>query len=272
MQKIRFGMIHADYISMSDAIEVIISLAESRQGGYVVTPNVDHVVLAEKNKELQSVYTDATLSLIDGMPLVWVSKLVGFPLPEKISGSDLVQPLLRKAAEKKLSFFFLGAAPGVGAKAAERLLLEIPGLNIVGTYAPPLGFEQDRSAEDETLAKLISADPDIVLVALGCPKQELLMHRWYKQGITSVMIGVGASLDFISGKVKRAPRWMSATGLEWVFRIIQDPKRLIKRYLIQDMAILGILLKMTGIPKERWIFGTQDYSKKNAHDDFPGEY
>lgn len=261
MLKLRLGTIHADYITMSEAIEAIIALAESGQGGFVVTPNVDHVVLAEKNPGIQAAYADASLSLVDGMPLVWASKLAGFPLPGKISGSDLVRPLLRRAAEKNLRVFFLGAAPGVGAKAAERLVADMPGLNIVGTYAPPLGFEHDRSAENVTLARVASARADIVLVALGCPKQELLMHRWYKQGVKAVMLGVGASLDFIAGNVKRAPRWMSAMGLEWVYRITQDPKRLVRRYLIQDMAILGILMKMRRIPKEQWVFEMRDHSR-----------
>jgi len=254
MRKMRFGTIHADYVTMPEAIDKIIELAEAGRGGFVVTPNVDHVVLAERSESLQAVYADASLSLPDGMPLIWVSKLAGFPLPEKVSGSDIIRPLMKRAAVKGLRVYLLGAAPGVGIKAADRLKEEIPGLEIVGADAPPLGFEKEPAIERQTLDRMTSVSPDIVLMALGCPKQELLMHRWFKSGITPVMLGIGASLDFIAGKVKRAPAWMSSMGLEWVYRIGQDPKRLIKRYLVQDAAFLPICARMLGTRKTDRVF------------------
>lgn len=244
MRKIRLGKIHADYLTMAQAIDAIIELAEQKKGGFIVTPNVDHVVMAEKNEELREAYADASLSLVDGMPLVWASKLAGFPLPEKISGSDIVRPLLRRAAEKGLGVYLLGAAPEVGVAAASRLVEELPELKIVGVDSPPLGFEKDPALERESLAKIASAGPDIVLLALGCPKQEILMHRWRRAGMAPVMLGVGATLDFIAGKVKRAPPWISSMGFEWLYRISQDPRRLAKRYLVQDVKFFGIFLDM----------------------------
>jgi len=254
MQKIKLGTIHADYLTMAQAVESIVSRAERKEGGYVVTPNVDHVVLAEKDGGIRAAYAEATLSLVDGMPLVWASRLAGYPLPEKISGSDLVRPLLARAAEKGLRIYLLGAAPGVGARAAERLKEEIPGLNVVGVDSPGLGFESDPVAEAETRRRMAAADPDIVLVALGCPKQELLMRRWRSAGARAVMLGIGASLDFIAGEVRRAPAWMSATGLEWLYRLAQDPRRLARRYLVQDAAILGVIIRMLRTPKPERVF------------------
>lgn len=254
MQKIRLGTIHADYLTMAQAIESIVSMAERKEGGYVVTPNVDHVVLAEKDDGIRAAYAEAALSLVDGMPLVWASRLAGYPLPEKISGSDLVRPLLARSAEKGLRIYLLGAAPGVGARAAERLEGEIPGLNVVGVDSPALGFETDPAAEAETRRRMDEADPDIVLVALGCPKQELLMRRWRSAGARAVMLGIGASLDFIAGEVRRAPAWMSAIGLEWLYRLAQDPKRLARRYLVQDAAILGVVVRMLRTPKPARVF------------------
>lgn len=244
MRKIRLGRIHADYLTMAEAIDAIIELAERKEGGFIVTPNVDHVVMAEKNEELREAYDEAALSLVDGMPLVWASKLAGFPLPEKVSGSDIVRPLLRRAAERGLRVYLLGAAPEVGLTAAGRLVEEIPELKIVGVDSPPLGFEKDPALEREVLAKMALAEPDIVLLALGCPKQEILMHRWRRLGMAPIMLGVGATLDFIAGKVRRAPRWMSSMGFEWLYRISQDPRRLVKRYLVRDARFLGIFLDM----------------------------
>jgi N-acetylglucosaminyldiphosphoundecaprenol N-acetyl-beta-D-mannosaminyltransferase len=244
MRKIRLGKIHADYLTMAEAIDEILELTERKKGGFIVTPNVDHVVLAEKNAELRDAYADASLSLVDGMPLVWASKFAGFPLPEKVSGSDIVRPLLRRAAERGLKVYLLGAAPNVGATAAQRLVEEMPTLQIVGVDSPPMGFEKDPAIEREILARIALAKPDLVLLALGCPKQEVLMHRWHKLGMASVMLGVGATFDFIAGKVKRAPRWMSSLGLEWLYRLSQDPRRLAKRYLIQDAQFFGIFLGM----------------------------
>jgi N-acetylglucosaminyldiphosphoundecaprenol N-acetyl-beta-D-mannosaminyltransferase len=250
MRRIRLGSIFADYVTQKAAVDMIIDRARLRKGGYVVTPNVDHVVIAENDDRLRAAYAGAMLSLVDGMPLIWASKLLGARLPEKISGSDLVKPLLRAASEAGLRVYLLGAAPGVGQKAAQRLVGEIPGLAIAGVDSPPIGFDQDAGKERATIEKMLAAKPDIALVALGCPKQELLMSRWCDMGICPVMIGIGASLDFIAGTVKRAPKWMSSIGLEWVFRIIQDPNRLAKRYLIQDMRIVGIFIRMLGIPRD----------------------
>lgn len=254
MTKIRFGAIHADYITRDAAIKVILELAAGRRGGYVVTPNVDHIVVAEKNGQLRSAYASAALSLADGKPLIWMSRLAGLPLPEKISGSDLVRPLLREAAGMGLSVYFLGSAPGVGLAAGERLSSEIPGLRIAGVDSPPMGFELDPEQERAARDKMASANPDIVLFALGAPKQEILMHRWHSQGVAPVMLGIGASLDFIAGKVKRAPRWMSDRGLEWLYRLLQDPRRLARRYLVQDIGIIPIFIRLLRTPAQQRVY------------------
>ncbi|MFH1808773.1 MAG: WecB/TagA/CpsF family glycosyltransferase [Pseudomonadota bacterium] len=178
MQRLCLGRIHADMVTFEGAITAIAELIQRGQGGYVVTPNVDHVVLAESDAELRAAYDDASLSLVDGMPLVWLSRLVGARFPEKVSGSDLALPLLERAAREGWRVFFLGAAPGVGARAAEVVQAMLPTLQIVGLDAPPRGFECDPVASAEALERVRASRPDLVLVALGCPLQELLMHRW----------------------------------------------------------------------------------------------
>ncbi len=258
MQRLVFGNIHADYIGFDEAIRVITDKALKRSGGYIVTPNVDHVVVAENDKRLTDAYRNAALSLCDGKPLLWISHMIRLPLPEKISGSDLVKPLLYSSATKGLKVYLLGAAPGVGEAAAENLKREIPNLIICGTDSPPIGFDKDYVAEQLVLDKMLAADPDIVLVALGAPKQEILMHRWYNEGVEQVMLGIGASLDFIAGRVPRAPKWVSEIGFEWIFRMCQDPKRLIKRYLVRDLRIIKIFIAMLLTPKEKLVVSTRD--------------
>lgn len=250
MKNIHIGRLHSDYVSMTEAVDYIVRLAINRSGGYVVTPNVDHVVMAEKNEALRMAYDDASLSLADGMPLVWLSKLLGCALPGKVSGSDLVRPLLVRSASSGLKVYLLGAAPGVGLKAAARLRSDIPGLRIAGVDSPPLGFEQSRESEEQVLQLMQAHDPDIVLVALGAPKQELLMHRWYRRGITSVMLGIGASLDFIAGTVQRAPAWMSNAGLEWLYRLAHDPGRLAQRYVLRDSGFVRVAYRMLKTSRE----------------------
>ena len=250
VKRIIFGKIYADYLTMDGTINAIEALVKEKNGGFIVTPNVDHIVMAEKNELFRSAYNNAALSLADGKPLIWMSRLAGVPLPEKISGSDLIFPLLQRAAERAYRVYFLGAAPGVGDKAAKILSEEIPNLNIVGTDAPPMGFDTDLEQEKKVLEKLLAAKPDIVLFALGAPKQEILMYRWYRRGINSVMLGIGAGLDFIAGNAKRAPKWMSDMGFEWLYRLSREPRRLSKRYLIRDIGIISIFFRMMRTPKQ----------------------
>ena len=259
MKKIFFGNIHANYLTMEEAVKVIVERAEKKKGGFVVTPNVDHIVMAKRNLELSSAYADASISLADGKPLIWMSRLAGFPLPEKVSGSDLVRPLLKQCAEKGLRIYLLGSAPGVGSTAAQVLSAEMPALTIVGVDSPPKGFETKPEEEKKALEKMLCTNPDIVLFALGAPKQEILMHKWYKQGIPPVMLGIGASLDFVAGKVKRSPKWMSNMGFEWLYRLSREPKRLAKRYLVQDMGIFPVFIQMMKKPKTQRIIISDHY-------------
>lgn len=232
-----------DNLTMDEALKRIDGLIQENRNAYVVTPNVDHMVQLEQGGELRDAYEQADLILTDGKPLIWISKWYGTPIKEKISGSDLLPRLCAMAAEKGYKMFFLGAAEGVAAKAAENLKKRFPGLQVVGTYSPPFGFEKDEE-EMAKIKKLIKmATPQILAVCLGCPKQELfILHNKDELGVP-LSLGLGASLDFEAGNIKRAPKWMADHGLEWLFRITQDPKRMAKRYLVKDRKILGMALK-----------------------------
>lgn len=243
MSRIKFMNTGIDNLTMQEALEAIDRLIQEKKCAYVVTPNVDHIVQLETNKELQAVYANASLILTDGKPLLWIAKWYGTPIKEKISGSDLFPLLCKMAAEKGYKMFFLGAAEGVAEKAAENLSKRYKGLQVIGTYSPPFGFEESQEEMEKIRFMIKKSKPDILIVGLGCPKQEKFIYNNRKQLKVPISLGLGASFDFEAGNIKRAPRWMSDHGLEWLFRITQDPKRMIKRYLVDDIKILGLAIK-----------------------------
>lgn len=243
MSKIKLLNTYVDNLTMQEAIAKIDELIKENRCAYVVTPNTDHIVQLETDAELRKVYENADLVLTDGKPLLWIAKLYNTPIKEKISGSDLFPLLCKHAAEKGYKMFFLGAGEGVAAKAAENLQKRYNGLNICGTYSPPYGFENKTEELEKIKLFITQAKPDILIVALGSPKQEKFMHDQAENLGVPISLGLGASLDFEAGNIKRAPRWMSNHGLEWLYRITQEPKRLFKRYWNDFKEIIPILIK-----------------------------
>lgn len=242
-ERVPLGRIHAHPLRFDDAIDAIVALARAGAGGTVLTPNVDHVVQAEHNDALAAAYAGASLSLVDGKPLLWLGSLLGRPFPDKISGSDLTEPLAARAAREGLPVFLLGAREGVGARAAAMLSQRCPGLRIAGVLAPPLGFDADPALDRQVVDAVRAAAPALVLVALGAPRQELWMHAHRDALAPAVLLGIGATLDFLAGEKKRAPRILSELGLEWAFRLAQEPRRMADRYLVRDRAFFGIALR-----------------------------
>lgn len=243
MTRMRLMNTEIDNLTMDETLDAIDSLIKEDNCSYVVTPNVDHIVQLEKDEELKRVYENASLILTDGKPLIWISNWYKTPIKEKISGSDLFPRVCELAAKKGYTMYLLGAAEGVADKAAKNLMDKYKGLNIVGTYSPPFGFEKDKVELKKIERQIQEVHPDILIVGLGCPKQEKYMYHHCKELDVPISFGLGASIDFEVGNIKRAPRWMSEHGLEWLYRITQDPKRLAKRYLVDDMKIISIARK-----------------------------
>ncbi len=243
MPRMKFMNIEIDNLTMDDALEKIEELIREKNNSYVVTPNVDHIVKVEEGGEFCEAYKAADLVLADGKPLLWISKWYGTPIKQKISGSDLFPLLCKMAAEKGYKMFFLGAAEGVAQMAAERLAVRYPGLRVVGTYSPPRGFEKDKKELEKIENMIKEKEPQILIVGLGCPKQELYIWRNRERLNVPVSLGLGASLDFEAGNIKRAPRWISELGMEWFYRFLQEPGRLFKRYFVDDLKILKLILK-----------------------------
>ncbi|HYQ44902.1 MAG TPA: WecB/TagA/CpsF family glycosyltransferase [Polyangiaceae bacterium] len=242
LSRVQVGKLAIDVVDFAGALDAIDRLISAKNGGTVFTPNVDHIVMAEHDERFCAAYAAASLSLVDGTPVLWASRLLRTPLPAKISGSDLVMPLMRRAAERGHRVYFLGGEPGVADLAKSKLEAELPGIQIVGTDASRINVNA-TSEVDEVAERIERAAPDLVLVALGAPKQEIWSFLRTERLKPAVLIGVGASLDFVAGTQKRAPSWMSKLGLEWLYRLAQEPRRLAARYLLRDPEFGLILLR-----------------------------
>lgn len=244
--RIEIGPLFVDSVTRGEALDRIDVLVRAGEGGAVFTPNVDHVVLARQDPRMRAAYARASLSLADGMPLVWASRWLRTPLPEKVSGSDLVLPLLERAALRGWRVYFLGGAAGVASLARDRALQRHPDLRVVGVDAPRVNIDESCERRDLVLDPIRAARPDLVLVAFGAPKQEIWIDQVRSALRPAVLLGVGASLDFLAGTVRRAPAWMSRSGLEWLYRLSREPRRLSRRYLLRDPKFLIIVAEMRG--------------------------
>lgn len=228
---------------MSETVEAIEQMIAADKKSYVVAINVDVVMKIEADPYLKKIVDDADMVLVDGKPLVWISKLHGRPLKEKVSGSDLVPLLCEVAAKNGYKVFIIGGKEGSAERAKQRLEEKLPDIKIVGTYAPPFGFEKD-DAELERINRMISqAHPDLLITCFGCPKQEKWIYENIEKYDAKVSICAGATVDFLAGNVTRAPRWMSEHGLEWFYRFLQEPRRMFRRYFVDDMKIIGLIKK-----------------------------
>ena len=218
-----------DSLTLQQALAAIEDMIASRRPHYLVTANVDFLVQAQRDAELRRILVESDLALCDGMPLVWASRWLGNSLPERVAGADLVPRLIQTAAAKKYRLFFLGGRPDVTAKAVANLRREYPELNIAGYFSPPFRLLHEMPHE-EILQQIRAAKPDVVFVSFGCPKAEKWMAMHYQSLGVPVLIGVGGTIDFLAGELKRAPIWMQRNGMEWAFRLAQEPRRLAGRY------------------------------------------
>lgn len=230
-----------DPLTTDETVALIARMISSGLPHYLATANVDFVVQASEDVELRRILFDAHAVLCDGMPLVWASRKLGNPLPERVTGSDLVPRLLREAEERGWRVYFLGGTDASVAATAANTQKKHPGLKLVGAYSPPFKplLEMDHEG---ILTRIREAKPDLLFVAFGCPKQEKWINMHYRRMGVPVSIGVGATIDFLAGTVKRAPVWMQKTGLEWIFRMLQEPRRLAKRYG-KDLWVFGMAIQ-----------------------------
>jgi len=233
--------IQIDVVSLNALLSSIEKRIHQRMPGYVVTPNVHHICYWHRNEKFRRAYRDAFLTVPDGVPLMWSSRLLGTPLAQKLSGSDLIYYVSDFAARRGFSVYFLGADEGVAQAAASALTALYPGLRVAGCYSPPYGFEKRPETNEHVITAIKQAAPDICYLAFNVPKEEIWMHHNYRKCGVPIMIGMGASFDFVTGRQRRAPRAIQRAGFEWLWRMCLEPRRLWKRYLIQDVLFFKIL-------------------------------
>lgn len=222
-----------DDVTMDEAVDAVVALVgHGRRAGttnQVATVNVDFIVNAVRDGELAALMRRTALSIPDGMPVIWASRLLGTPLRERVAGVDLVTALVDRAASSGITVALVGGAPGVADQAAEVLAARSPGARLTAWSGPSFSGVDELELAD--LEPLIALDPDICLVAFGNPKQERFIARFGAELGIPVMIGVGGSFDFLIGRTRRAPEWMQRAGLEWLHRAASEPRRLLRRYL-----------------------------------------
>jgi N-acetylglucosaminyldiphosphoundecaprenol N-acetyl-beta-D-mannosaminyltransferase len=248
--------IHAT--TLTQAVDLISKYAATSQGpAYVVTPNAQHVVLLEKDQHFREIYAHASLVLPDGFSLLLASRLIGKRLKERVPGVDLFKALCGRAAGMGLRVYLLGGQPGSADLAARKLKAVFPNLIVAGTSCPARGFENDPVQLEAIAGMIREAKPHILFVGLGAPKQE----NWiYENGLklgVPVSMGIGGSFEMVGGVTPRAPRWMQQMGLEWLFRLAVEPRRMWKRYLIGNLQFMVMvfrqLLHPSLYPVNEWL-------------------
>jgi N-acetylglucosaminyldiphosphoundecaprenol N-acetyl-beta-D-mannosaminyltransferase len=240
-----------DPITEPQAITHIVESIKNGRGGWVATPNIDILRNASKEPALSQLLASAPLVVADGMPLIWATRLRGDPLPGVVTGSSMIFSVTEAAARHNLSIYLLGGGPGVAEQAGEALCRRYPGLTVAGTDSPDVDRNPSASTLDAVRARLVAAAPDIVYVGLGFPKQERIITGVAEALPKAWFLGCGAAIAFAAGSVERAPRWMQRAGLEWVHRLVSEPRRLFTRYVVHDAPFAAVLLTSSALGRAR---------------------
>jgi N-acetylglucosaminyldiphosphoundecaprenol N-acetyl-beta-D-mannosaminyltransferase len=228
---------------MAETLLAIGEIVDRRRFGYAVTPNVDHTVKFRNSAQFRELYERAALVVADGVPLLWAARILGTPLKERINGTDLFECTCQLAAQRGYSVFFLGGSPGAAASASAKLMQRHPNLKIAGCECPPVGFYNSAEQNETIQKKIRQSGADILFVGLGAPQQEQWMCDYAEGAGVWFAIGIGVSFSFVGGLIARAPVWMQRNGLEWLWRLGKEPKRLWRRYLLEDLPFFGMLLR-----------------------------
>lgn len=239
--------VHA--LDLDQARDLVIAAARDRAGGYVCFCDVNSVSSAQRDPGHRAALARSFLTTPDGMPLVWLGRRAGHPGTSRVYGPDLFEAVCAATKDTALTHYFYGAGPGTAEKLADRLRERFPGLQVVGTHTPP--FRPLTADEEAELADEVAAlRPNFFWVGLSTPKQERFMVEHVQQLDVGLMFGVGAAFDFLSGNVRQAPRWVQRSGLEWLFRLGTEPRRLAGRYLRNNpLFVLRVLAQRLGVKR-----------------------
>jgi N-acetylglucosaminyldiphosphoundecaprenol N-acetyl-beta-D-mannosaminyltransferase len=238
-------------VTRHEVVEYVAHALGECRGGWLVTANLDYLRRALASTALLELLEGADLIVADGMPLLWAARLQGTPLPDRVAGSDLVWLLAERAAQEGRSIYLLGGNPGAAEAAAEQLTGRWPSLRVAGISSPWISDVPTDEEVAEIRSALVDARPDLVYVALGSPKQDQLICALRDDLPGTWWIGVGISLSFLAGEVRRAPRWVQRIGMEWLHRLVQEPRRLARRYLIEDLPFAARMLHQSRRDRQR---------------------
>jgi N-acetylglucosaminyldiphosphoundecaprenol N-acetyl-beta-D-mannosaminyltransferase len=231
--------------NMRQAVKVSEEHIRSNSKGYICATDVHTIIEAQSDSALRSTLNRSVLTTPDGMPLVWIARLRGWKQVGRVYGPDFMLEVCRHSVQFGYKHFLYGGCEGVAERLRDTLITRFPGLQIVGTYSPP--FRALNEGEEASLSKIVEElKPDIFWVGLGSPKQERFMAKYHKIFDAKLMVGVGAAFDFHSGRVKEAPEWLKESGFQWLYRVIQEPRRLLRRYIsCIPQFLVGIILQTT---------------------------
>jgi N-acetylglucosaminyldiphosphoundecaprenol N-acetyl-beta-D-mannosaminyltransferase len=241
--RVRFGRVHAHAVPPGEAIDLIVDRARCGRGGFVLTPNVDHIAIAQHSPALADAYQRVFLSLADGMPMVLAARVLGLPLSAKVSGSDVFEPLLERCAEEGLPVFFLGSTAELNERAISILKERYPAIEITGYDDSHVDPEGDPAVVLKALHRARVSGARIIICSLP-PSKQVILSQFMWEYAPAIGVATGGALGFFVGDVKRAPVWVSRISFEWLWRLAQEPARLWRRYLIEDTAAVPVFLGM----------------------------
>jgi N-acetylglucosaminyldiphosphoundecaprenol N-acetyl-beta-D-mannosaminyltransferase len=233
---------HVSRIDLPATLELFGRWIESGDKRRVCLTPVNCILWARRDPALRAIYNTADLTLADGVPVVWASRLLGQPIPGRVTGLDLLPAFCRVSAGRGVSHFFLGARPGVAEALATRLQRDNPGLHVAGCYTPPMRAVFSDAESQDMIARVNAARPDVLWVSLTAPKQDTWIHDHFAALDVKIAVGVGGAFEVTAGLIPRAPRVMQRSGLEWLFRLVREPRRLFRRYVVEARRFIPLVV------------------------------
>lgn len=263
IEKVNLLNISVDSLQLTEVLEQL-------KNGVVFTPNVDHLVRLQTDKDFLQVYDSADYKLCDSKILYYASKFLGTPIKEKISGSDLFPAFYNYHKEDSgIKIFLLGAERGVAKRAQEQINKKVGRNIIVAAHSPSFGFENNPDECDRIIDKINNSKATVLAVGVGSPKQEKWICKYKdKLPYIQIFLAIGATIDFEAGKIKRSPKWISNVGLEWLYRMMSEPKRLWKRYLVDDLPFLWLIIQQKFNLYKPPILDEQGYELRNRPENY----
>lgn len=227
---------------LPETIELFKNTIQTKKKIRVSVVPVNCVLWAKKSDCLRELYNSSEIVTADGVPLIWASKLLGNPIRGRVTGLDLLPEFSKVAAKENFTFFFLGAAEGVAERLKDKLEKENPGLRVVGTYSPPYAKTFSDEENEKMINMINEVKPNVLWVSLTAPKQDYWIYEHFDKLDVNIAIGVGAAFDVVVGDFQRSPKWMQKYGLEWFYRLMKEPKRLYRRYLIEAPQFIPLVI------------------------------